>query len=102
MSVKSGQLVFATALVVAILGGGRAGAQDKEKTKVTSRLSTTADKTGKPAAPKSPDAAKVAPKDQALDELLGKLGETKDEPSADERPRNRAPGEEPKEPSRHE
>ena len=30
----------------------------------------------------------LAPKDQAIDDLLGKLGETKDEPTAEERPRN--------------
>ena len=38
--------------------------------------------TGKPAAP-----AKVSEKDEALDSLLEKLGETKDEPSPDDRPR---------------
>ena len=53
------------------------------------------DKTGKPSAPKSSDAGKVSPKDQALDELLGKLGETKDEPTAEDRPRNGRPGGEP-------
>ncbi len=34
----------------------------------------------------------LAPKDQALDDLLGKLGESKDEPSPEERPRNQPPG----------
>jgi len=71
-----------------------------DKAKGTTRPSTTAGKTGKPAAAKSSDAAKVAPKDQALDELLGKLGESKDEPSPDDRPRGRGAGEEAKEPSR--
>ena len=40
-----------------------------------------------------------SPKDQALDELLGKLGETKDEPTPEERPRNGHPGGEPPPPS---
>ncbi len=44
------------------------------------------------------DAGKVSPKDQALDELLGKLGETKDEPTPEDRPRNGGAGGEPKQP----
>jgi hypothetical protein len=71
-----------------------------DKAKGTTRSSTTAGKTGKPAAAKLSDAAKVAPKDQALDELLGKLGESKDEPSPDDRPRGRGAGEEAKKPPR--
>jgi hypothetical protein len=46
----------------------------------------TSGKAEKPSAPRSPDAGKVSPKDQALDELLGKLGETKDEPTAEDQP----------------
>src|SRR5262249_54126795 len=41
-------------------------------------------------APKSPKAEALAPKDQAIDDLLGKLGESQDEPSRDDRPRNPA------------
>lgn len=41
----------------------------------------------KPAAPKPGGPAKVSDKDQELDDLLQKLGETKDEPSPDDRPR---------------
>jgi hypothetical protein len=43
-------------------------------------------------APKSPGSGSLAPKDQAIDDLLGKLGENKDEPSRDERPRNQDAG----------
>jgi hypothetical protein len=53
---------------------------------------TATNQMDKPSAPKSPDAGKVSSKDQALDELLGKLGEAKDEPTPDDRPKNRAPG----------
>ena len=57
--------------------------------------------TGKPgsAAPgggapagKARKANPIAPKDQALDDLLGKLGESKDEPAAKERPGGQGPG----------
>ena len=57
------------------------------------------DKSGKPSTPKSSEAGKVSPKDQALDELLGKLGETKDEAAPEDRPRNGGPGREPPPPS---
>ena len=50
------------------------------------RRESARDQAGKPATPKSSDAGKVSPKDQALDELLGKLGETKDEPAAEDAP----------------
>jgi hypothetical protein len=51
---------------------------------------------GKPSAPKSKSGdGKVAPKDQALDDLLEKLGETKDQPAAEDRPQSGAPGGEP-------
>jgi len=59
-------------------------------------LTPTKDKTGKASAPK-PSA--VAPKDQAIDDLLEKLGETKDAPSHEDRPRNPA-AEETKPPAR--
>jgi hypothetical protein len=53
----------------------------------------TADKTGKGPADKSgkpsvPKAGTVAPKDQAIDDLLEKLGETRDTPTPEERQRN--------------
>jgi hypothetical protein len=83
-------------------GEGKPGSA-VEKGKEASRPKVAADKTGKapadqagkPAAPKSRDAGKVSPKDQALDELLGKLGETKDEPTAEDRPKNGLPGGQP-------
>jgi hypothetical protein len=79
----------------------------QEKAKQTSGQSSNTDKTGKaapdepgkPTTPKSSEAGKVSPKDQALDELLGKLGETKDEPTPEDRPRNGRPGEGPPPPS---
>jgi hypothetical protein len=52
----------------------------------------------KPAAPKSSGSGTVAPKDQAIDDLLEKLGENKDTPTPEERPRGRGTGDEPKEP----
>lgn len=56
----------------------------------------SADDAGKPSAPKLKGGeGKVAPKDQALDDLLEKLGETKDEPAAEDRPKSGAPGGEP-------
>jgi hypothetical protein len=56
------------------------------------------DKTKKTSASK---ASTVAPKDQAVDDLLEKLGETKDAPAREDAPRNPA-GLEPNEPSRAE
>jgi len=76
-------------VVALVLGlmvtGGEAGLRAQEPGK----------KTGK-AAPKT---GTVAPKDQAIDDLLEKLGETKDAPSPEERPRGHA-AEEAKQPSR--
>src|SRR6516165_6806389 len=57
------------------------GSKDKAESGPRSKSADKTDKTAKPATSKSPDAGKVAPKDQALDELLGKLGERKDEPA---------------------
>jgi hypothetical protein len=61
---------------------------------------SSAAQTGKPSAPKSPGAGSVAPKDQAIDDLLEKLGETKEKPAPEDHPRNPGAAEEPKEPSR--
>ena len=85
----------------------KAGSSRDEKAKQTSRPNSSTEKTGKPTTdqagkpskPKSSDAGKVSTKDQALDELLGKLGETKDEPAPEDRPRNGGPGREPPPPS---
>ena len=44
------------------------------------------------AAPATKPKAKLAPKDQALDDLLGKLGESKDEPAPEDHPRRPEPG----------
>jgi hypothetical protein len=82
------------------------GPQDKAR--VSPRANVPRDNAGKasatqsekPSAVKNPDAGKLAPKDQAIDDLLGKLGESKDDPTAAEEPRNRAPGQGPTEPSR--
>jgi hypothetical protein len=54
---------------------------------------------GKPPARRSPEAGKVSPKDQALDELLGKLGETKDEPTEDEHQERGGQGSDQKQPA---
>jgi hypothetical protein len=83
-------------------------ARPQDKSKVEPGAKATGDKDGqapaaksdKPPAVKSPDAAKLAPKDQAIDDLLGKLGEAKDDPTAAPEPRNRAPGQGPTEPPR--
>jgi hypothetical protein len=51
-------------------------------------------KPGSTPAPAKPatKAKPLAPKDQALDDLLGKLGESKDEPAPEDRPRDQQPG----------
>jgi hypothetical protein len=85
-------------------------ARPQDKSKVSPQAKATGDKDGKPPAAKSdkppavksPEAAKLAPKDQAIDDLLGKLGESKDDPTAAPEPRNRAPGQGPTEPPRGE
>ncbi len=58
-----------------------------------------AGRSGKPAKQK-PAAGPVAPKDQELDSLLEKLGESKDTPSSEERPSNPGGSDEPKPASR--
>jgi hypothetical protein len=73
-------------------GSKNAGGGGASKSKSSSGASG---KTGKPSGRK---ASTIAPKDQAIDDLLEKLGETKDTPSPEERPRTR-PVEEPGEPS---
>jgi hypothetical protein len=65
---------------------GRSGAAQKSKDSAGSGQGS-----GK-AAPKTPKGNTLAPKDQALDDLLGKLGESKDEPAKEERPREQGPG----------
>ncbi len=52
----------------------------------------------KPSTPGSSGSGAVAPKDQALDDLLQKLGESKDTPTPEEHPRSRGPGQEPTQP----
>jgi hypothetical protein len=51
------------------------------------------EKAGPAGGPKRDGAATVAPKDQEIDELLQKLGETKETPAPDDRPRGGAPEE---------
>jgi hypothetical protein len=85
-------------------------ARPQDKSKVSPQAKATGDKDGKPpaakidkpSAVKSHEPAKLAPKDQAIDDLLGKLGESKDDPTASPEPRNRAPGQGPTEPPRGE
>ncbi len=64
-------------------------ASDRSKSaeKATQKAGASSDRT-KAASKAKP----LAPKDQALDDLLGKLGESKDEPAPEERPRNSPPG----------
>lgn len=85
-------------------GNGTASKKAKEAPRSSSAAGksgkASADAAGKPATPRSRDAGKVSPKDQALDELLGKLGETKDEPTPEDHPRNGAPGGQPQPPPR--
>jgi hypothetical protein len=85
---------------------GEPGAAKKSASVATSKPSTAKSAAGsagqnKPTsgsraqskpAPKSPKAETLAPTDQAIDDLLGKLGESQDEPSRDDRPRNPASG----------
>jgi hypothetical protein len=75
-------VAVATAFVVVAVSCGRA--QDTGTAKD--------DAPAKKSASKDAKAGVVAPKDQEVDDLLQKLGETKDEPSPDDRPKNRAPG----------
>jgi hypothetical protein len=73
-------------------GKSKDGAPDSQ----TKKAQNTSDvKAAKPADPRS---GTVAPKDQAIDDLLEKLGETKDTPAPEDRPRTPA-GSGPDEPS---
>jgi hypothetical protein len=55
--------------------------------------SPSGNQAGKPAAPKPAGSSGVSGKDQDLDDLLEKLGETKETPSPDDRPREGSGGE---------
>lgn len=78
-----------------------------EKPKQAPRSDSSSGKTGKPDADKTgklssgtaTDKGKVSAKDQALDDLLEKLGETKDQPAAEDHPRSGSPGGGPQPPS---
>jgi hypothetical protein len=74
---------------------GKAALEPRSKSTKGKSQTASGDKTGKPARPK---AGTIAPKDQAIDDLLEKLGETKDAPTPEERPQNPAGGQS-KEPS---
>jgi hypothetical protein len=69
-----------------------AAASGKMAQKVSSGSGSATDKSAKPSVPRSPDSRKVSAKDQAIDDLLGKLGETKDEPADEERPQRGGQG----------
>jgi hypothetical protein len=84
-------VTVATSLVVVVVSWSRA--QESGQTK--------ADSSAKKKKSQSAGAGKVAPKDQEVDDLLQKLGETKDAPAPDDRPRSPGGGgHEPPEPSR--
>jgi hypothetical protein len=69
-----------------------------EKTEAAGKAKADRPQAGKSSAPK-PGSGDVSSKDKELDELLEKLGETKDEPSAPERPQGRPqPGDNPEPP----
>jgi hypothetical protein len=72
------------------------GADSKQKSKEgvgqgTGKPGSAAPGGAKPA-PKGPKASPLAPKDQALDDLLGKLGESRDEPAREDRPQGQGSG----------
>jgi hypothetical protein len=77
--------------------------RSQDQSRPGSQSTSTSDKTPKGSDPKRAGSAEVAPKDQELDDLLQKLGETKDTPAPDERPGGRpSSGEDqqPRDPSR--
>jgi hypothetical protein len=87
-------------------GPSRAGVGPAQKSKESAGSNQGGAKPGSGAgeskpAPKAPKAGALAPKDQALDDLLGKLGESKDEPAPEDRPKNlgSGSGDVPKEPA---
>jgi hypothetical protein len=86
-------IIVAVATVFVVVAVSRGRAQDSGKAKD--------DASAKKGASQDAKAGAVAPIDQEVDDLLQKLGETKDEPSPDDRPKNRAPGgAEPPQPAR--
>ncbi len=74
-------------------------AASKPKPDSPPQAKTAAKQTGKPAKPSSSGSSDVSSKDKELDQLLEKLGETRDEPSAEDRTRGRRPPGEDAEPS---
>jgi hypothetical protein len=73
------------------------GAKAKTDSKAKAKAETL--QTRKPANQQKPGSGDVSTKDKELDELLEKLGETKDDPAAEDRPRGRPqPGEDPEPP----
>src|SRR5262245_714718 len=62
-------------------------AQGPQPSEPGSGSTPAADKAGKATEAKRDGAATIAPKDQEVDELLQKLGETKETPAPDDRPR---------------
>ena len=71
----------------------------KPKPDSPAQAKTAAKQAGKPAKPSSPGSGDVSSKDKELDQLLEKLGETHDEPAAEDRTRGRRPPGEDAEPS---
>jgi hypothetical protein len=67
----------------------------RSKTTAGQNRKTATGAARKAAAPKSPGAGSVAPKDQAIDNLLEKLGATNEEPAPEDRPRRPGGSEEP-------
>ena len=71
----------------------------KPKPDSPAQAKTAAKQAGKPAKPSSPGSSDVSSKDKELDQLLEKLGETHDEPAAEDRAGGRRPPGENAEPS---
>jgi hypothetical protein len=75
-------------------GDGNAGAGSKDRASAKPAGSQSGKgstgQAAKPGAAKSSGSGAVAPKDQAIDDLLEKLGERSDKPTSDERPRGGA------------
>jgi hypothetical protein len=92
MFTKRIPIIVAVATILVAVAGPWGRSQDPGKTKD--------DASAKSNTPKPGGSGAVAPKDQEVDDLLEKLGETKDVPAPDDRPRNPGAGHEPEEPSR--
>jgi hypothetical protein len=71
----------------------------KPKPDSPARAKPAAKQAGKPAKPSNSGSGDVSSKDKELDQLLEKLGETRDEPAAEDRTRGRRPPGENAEPS---